>query len=235
MASTMKPERDAAIQTRSSLLRRLRSGDDAQSWEDFYRIYGGLIRSFAHKSGLTPDEAEEVVQETAIGVSRGLPNFTYDPKVCRFKSWMLNLTRWRIQNQLRKRGPGCGTAAPSPVGGTERLAAPSEDTQRTATVERIPDPAAPEFGAEWDSAWETNLITQAMEQLRPRMDDLQFQAFDLYVTKGWPAAEVATTLGISVARVYLTKHRVSALLKKELRALQRAMERHFQQQLPSRL
>ena len=45
------------------------------------------------------DEAEEVVQETAIGVARRLPEFAYDPKVCRFKTWLLNLVRWRIQDQ----------------------------------------------------------------------------------------------------------------------------------------
>jgi RNA polymerase sigma-70 factor (ECF subfamily) len=223
MASTMKREPDAAIQTRSSLLQRLRSGDDARSWEDFYRIYGGLIRSFAHKAGLTPDEAEEVVQETAIGVARGLPDFTYDPKVCRFKSWLLNLTRWRILNQLRKRAPGYESGGLTPAGAGD-MHAGSEDTSRTAMVERIPALAAPEFGTEWDSAWDTNLVTQAMEQLRQVMEDWQFQAFDLYVTKGWPAGEVATTLGISIARVYLNKHRVAARLKKEVKRLERGME-----------
>ena len=50
----------SSLETRPSLLKRLQSGDDAQSWQDFYRIYGGLIRSFAIKSGLSIDEAEEV-------------------------------------------------------------------------------------------------------------------------------------------------------------------------------
>src|SRR5712691_3731223 len=92
-----------SLETRPSLLQRLKSGDDLQSWQEFYRTYGGLIRFFAVKAGLTADEAEEVVQETAIGVARGLPEFVYDPQVCRFKTWLLNLTRWRIQDQLRKR------------------------------------------------------------------------------------------------------------------------------------
>ena len=218
----MTPKYGTSLETRASLLQRLTTGDDAQSWQDFYRIYSGLIRFFAEKAGLTADEAEEVVQETAIGVARGLPEFVYDPKVCRFKTWLLNLTRWRIQNQLRKRPRG----APNPYLPTpgQTPAGPSDDTARTATIERIPDPAVPEFGAEWDSAWETNLVTQAMEQVRQRIDGRQFQAFDLYVTKGWPPADVARTLGISVARVYLNKHRISALLKKEVRRLERAAE-----------
>lgn len=107
----LTPRNGTSLDTRPSLLRRLQTGDDPQSWKDFYQIYGGLIRSFATKAGLTPDEAEEVVQETAIGVARRLPEFVYDPQVCRFKTWLLYLTRWRIQNQLRKRGQLCGAIA----------------------------------------------------------------------------------------------------------------------------
>ena len=91
-----------SLETRPSLLKKLQTGDDPQSWLEFYRTYGGLIRSFAAKAGLSAEEAEEVVQDTAIGVARRLPDFIYDPKKCRFKSWMLNLTRWRIEHQLRK-------------------------------------------------------------------------------------------------------------------------------------
>src|SRR5947209_13534578 len=106
MATTMTPGHGTSLETRPSLLQRLKSGDDPQSWQEFYRTYGGLIRFFAEKAGLTADEAEEVVQETAIGVARRLPDFVYDPKVCRFKTWLLNLVRWRIQDQLRKRKRG---------------------------------------------------------------------------------------------------------------------------------
>src|SRR6266581_9750029 len=116
MTATMTPGHGTSLETRPSLLQRLKSGDDPQSWQEFYRTYGGLIRFFAEKAGLTADEAEEVVQETAIGVARGLPEFIYDPKVCRFKTWLLNLTRWRIQDQLRKRKKGGQFSAPSDGG-----------------------------------------------------------------------------------------------------------------------
>lgn len=68
-----------SIPTRPSLLARLRSGDDVEAWEEFYRVYGDLLRRFALKGGLTESETEVVVQETAIGVARNLPGFRYDP------------------------------------------------------------------------------------------------------------------------------------------------------------
>jgi len=218
----MKPEHDLELQTRSSLLNRLKAGDDSQSWQQFYRTYGGLIRFFAQKAGLTADEAEEVVQETAIGVARRLPEFTYDPKVCRFKTWLLNLARWRIKDQLRKRRrQNLDGRVSESVGEIPRS---SEDTAQTATVERIADPLVPELGAEWDAAWERNQFDRALENVRSRVTERQFQIFDLYVTKNWSAEDVARTLGISVARVYLTKHRISAAVIKETRRLEKQLE-----------
>ena len=228
----MTPPHGTSLETRPSLLQRLKSGDDPQSWQEFYKIYGGLIRFFAEKAGLTVDEAEEVVQETAIGVARRLPEFTYDPKVCRFKTWLLNLVRWRIQDQIRKRRPvGVHASACEPVENFPdalKRGLQRDDPASTATIDRIPDPAVPEFGAEWDAAWEKNLLAQALERVKERIDERQFQVFDLCVAKGWPAADVAQTLGISVARVYLAKHRVSALVKAEVRRLEKVAERALQ-------
>ena len=222
----MTTARGSSLETRPSLLNRLKSGDDAQSWQEFYKTYGGLIRFFAVKAGLTTDEAEEVVQETAIGVARRLPDFTYDPKRCRFKTWLLNLVRWRIRDQLRRRvgvhAPAC--ASPPNSADTLKRGLQRDDTASTATVERVPDPNLPDFGAEWDAAWEKNLLAQALERVRDRIEERQFQVFDLNVIKGWPPADVAQTLGISVARVYLTKHRVSALVKTEIRRLEKIAE-----------
>ena len=79
---TMTGNEPSSIQTRPSLLYRPKEGDDVESWQEFYRVYGKLARDFAIKAGLTDTEADEVVQETAIGVARHLPGFSYDPKVC---------------------------------------------------------------------------------------------------------------------------------------------------------
>jgi RNA polymerase sigma factor (sigma-70 family) len=218
------PEHGSSLETRPSLLNRLKTGDDEASWQEFYRTYGGLIRFFAEKAGLTPDEAEEVVQETAIGVARRLPEFVYDPKVCRFKTWLLNLTRWRIQDQLRRRKALGRFNTPGVSGGSGQGSLECDSIDQTATVERIADPTVLEFGAEWDAAWEKNLLSRAVESVRLRIDERQFQVFDFSVTKGWTPAEVAQTLGISRAQVYLTKHRVLAQVKKEIRRLEKIIQ-----------
>ena len=93
----------AFIPTRRSLISRLRNSDDHESWRHFFETYWKLIYSFAIKCGCTDFEAEEVVQETIISVSKKMPEYKYDPSICTFKGWLMHVTNWRVIDQLRKR------------------------------------------------------------------------------------------------------------------------------------
>jgi RNA polymerase sigma-70 factor (ECF subfamily) len=180
LVTRMALRHGSSLETRPSLLKRLQRGDDAPGWEEFYRLYGALIRHFASQAGLTPEEADDVLQETAIGVARRLPEFVYDPKVCRFKTWLLNQTRWQIRKQLGRRAKPGGGGGPSTAMPGRPSGNPADDTAGTDAMARIPDPGIPEFGAEWDTAWESNLIAKGLERVRQRIEERQFQIFDLY-------------------------------------------------------
>src|SRR5579859_5779081 len=94
---------DELIPTRATLLQRLKDWQDQSSWEEFFNTYWKLIYGVAVKGGLTRQESEDVVQETMMAVAKHMPGFKYDPALGSFKGWLLNLTRWRITDQLRKR------------------------------------------------------------------------------------------------------------------------------------
>jgi RNA polymerase sigma factor (sigma-70 family) len=210
---------DELIPTHESLLSRLKNWEDRDSWQEFFDTYWKLIYSTARKTGLTDAEAQDIVQETVLSVARNIEGFRYDPAVCSFKTWMLQMTRWRILNQLKRRQRDQG----GPFMGPPEFSAPyaTEAADRTSTLDRVPDPAGPDLEAIWDEEWEKNLLSAAMERLKRRVDPEQLQLFDLYCLEQWPAQKVARTLGVSLGRVYLTKHRVGRLLKKEVQALRR--------------
>src|SRR5437588_12262628 len=88
------------IPARRSLLSRLRDLGDEESWSDFFRSYWRLIYEVALKAGLSDAEAQEVVQETVISVAKQIPDFRYDPARGKFKGWLLQITRWRIADQV---------------------------------------------------------------------------------------------------------------------------------------
>jgi hypothetical protein len=56
--------------------------------------------------------------------------------------------------------------------------------------------------------------------VKRQVKEEQYQIFDLYVVKGWPALKVARTLRVNMGRIYLTKHRIAALIKKEIQRLE---------------
>ena len=194
--------------TRRSLVDRLQNWEDRKHWQEFFDTYWKLIFSAARKSGLTETEAEEVVQETIITVAKKVGQLRYDPARGSFKGWLLHITRWRIADQFRKRQPG------------EDRRRSSDNTRITATIERLPDAEAVDLDALWEKEWQANLLAAAMQRVKKRVDAKQFQIFDCYVRKEWPAQKVAAELGVSVGQVYLARHRVTAILKKEIRALQ---------------
>jgi RNA polymerase sigma-70 factor (ECF subfamily) len=101
----------------------------------------------------------------------------------------------------------------------ERFKPRQED--RTATVERVADPAGVELERLWDQEWQATVLATASENAKRQVDSKQWQIFDLYVLKNWPPREVARALGVSIARVYLAKHRVSAVVRKEVEKLER--------------
>jgi RNA polymerase sigma-70 factor (ECF subfamily) len=74
----------------------------------------------------------------------------------------------------------------------------------------------------WDEEWAQTILATAVRHIKNQVHPKQFQIFDLYVLKHWPVRDVARTLGVSLARVYLAKHRVALLLKKEVRQIEAA-------------
>lgn len=187
----------AFIATRESLLSRLRQSEN-DGWREFFDTYWKLIYYSALRHGLSDAEAQEVVQETMIGVSRNLPSYVYKPKECSFKSWLMNLTQWRITDQMRRR---CTHA-------------PLED------AENVPDDE--KFQALWNEDWERNLVNAAMERVRDEVNPADFQIFGFCVLQRKGVAETARFLNISAARVYLARHRISRAVRKEVEILRRA-------------
>ena len=199
------------LATRRSLIDRLANWDDQRRWQEFFDTYWKLIYAAARRSGLTDAEAQDVVQETVITVARQIDKLKYDPAIGSFKGWLLQITRWRIADQFRKREPRNAKL--------QRVA----EERPTATIERVPDSNAVDLDEVWEKEWQENLFEAAIARVKKKVDPKQFQVFDCYVRKEWPAQKVAEQLQVSLGQVYLARHRVGALLKKEIKALEKQL------------
>jgi len=210
------------IATRHSLLNRLKDWGDQTSWQEFFDTYAQLIYNVAVKAGLSDVEAQEVVQETIIAVARKIGEFKADPAHGSFGAWLMQLTRWRIADQWRKRDKVGQASRLSGAG--DKPAPRSDDTGSTGPIERIPDPADAMLPKIWHEEWERHLMTAALERVKRQVSPRQFQMFDLHVLQKQSVRATARTLQASVASVYMARHRVTRLVTKEVKKLKQREE-----------
>jgi len=201
------------VPTRQSLLERLRNLDDHDAWQEFFDTYWKLIYCAAIKFGLSDSEAEEVVQETIIGVARKMETFRYEPHTCSFKGWLMHVTQRRIIDRLRKRQTQPQSFTPL-----------QSDTTTSGMAPQIPDAAAEQaFEGMWAEEWEKNLVDAAMERVKRRVNPEHYQIFYLHIVKNMAARDIGKLLGVSAAKVYVVQHRVAHLIRREVRVLEKKL------------
>jgi len=205
----MDSTHDEFTPTRLSLLNRLKNWDDAESWRSFFERYGKLIYRVARQSGLNDAEAQDVVQETVITVAKKIPEFKYDPAIGSFKGWLMQITRWRVLNHIRKKHYESGG---------KRM--PKEEPLDTALLEVEADTG---FQLEklWDDEWRANLAETVLERLKKKVSARDYQIFYLHVFKKLTAKDVARRMDIKLAEVYFIKYKLSRIVQRERKALEK--------------
>lgn len=205
----MKPVHEDPLPTRWSLIARLKNLNDQDSWRVFFDTYKDLIHGVATKTGLSHSEADDVVQETVMSVCKHIGAFETDKSRGSFKAWLLQMTRWRIVDQVRRRRVEM-----------ERLAVESRDDLVTRMVERVVDPKGNELEVIWDEAWKRHMIDSALEEVKRNSSAIHFQIFYLLIIKEKTPQEVASSLQYEISQIYLIKHRLSKLMEKALRDME---------------
>ena len=61
--------------TSASLIQAIKDQCDASSWERFYHIYHPLLFRYSCSLGLSQADAEDLVQETVVSVSKSIETF----------------------------------------------------------------------------------------------------------------------------------------------------------------
>jgi RNA polymerase sigma factor (sigma-70 family) len=181
-----------SIPTRESLLSRLKDASEDSCWREFFETYWKLIYNTARKSGLSDSEAQDVVQETMVALTRHLPNFQYDRSKGSFKAWLRQLTGWKIVDLIRKRPQW------DSLGGT---------AERDLTLD---------IEAEWELDWKLSIADEALRRVRERTPPKVFQVYHTNVIQGKGARETAALLRMTVPAVYMATFKVNRKLRNEV-------------------
>ena len=186
----MKPEAPL-LETRSSLIQRLKATINGESWEEFFHTYWELIYNVARRAGLSEADAQDIVQETVLKVHNSLDRFEYNRKRGTFKGWLRTVTRSRLNDFFKKQRRRPALNQPLESAGDE--------------LQNLEDPGGPEIEKIWDEEWSKNLIQSALNRTKKLTSPKQFQIFKCHYIDEWTVRETCRTLGVNAAQVYMAK------------------------------
>ena len=191
------------LQTRASLLLRIRNPHDERAWSEFVRLYAPLIHAYGMKHGLQDADAADLAQDTLRNVLRAIPEFVYDPGRGSFRGWLCTIARNEIRRFAHRRA--------KQTDGTG-------DSNVRAILDEQPDREP--HPAEWDHEYRLNLFRWAAERVRAEFRASTWQAFWRTAVGGADAAAVAAELGLTVGAVYIARSRVTARIRQEIQTVE---------------
>ncbi len=190
--------------TSASLLARLGGATlDQEAWSQFVQRYGRQVYRWCRQWQLQEADAQDVTQGLLVKLAVKLRTFRYDPARS-FRAYLKALTRYALCDFLAGRPPDAASGDSQVRDQLAQVAAQADLLQH--------------LRAEFD----LELLDEAMQRVRRRVEPSTWEAFRLVAVEGRPAAEVARQLGLKVATVYVSKGRVQQWIRDEIAALERA-------------
>ncbi len=180
--------------TSTSLLKRLETLEDREAWDRFVSLYTPLIYYWVRRAGLSTHDAADLVQDVMAVLVRKLPEFRYEREGS-FRGWLRTVTLNKWRERARRKSLPTVEAGESGLG---NLAA-SEPSQEY-----------------WEAEYRQQLVSRAMQLLRPEFQPALWAACWEYLVEGRPAAEAAADAGVNVWTVYSAKSRLLRRLREEL-------------------
>lgn len=192
----------ANLETRSSLIARITDVGDDEAWREFTAIYEPFIRRQALRFGLQEADAQELVQEVLIAVSKAVGRFQVDQSRGRFRTWLYaigrNICLKHLARLRREQGSG--------------------DTQVRAALVALPDPSSLE-SEEFDIEFKRHVFLWVANSIRTEFRPKTWQAFWLSTVDNHSIERVSSELGISVGAVYIARSRVMARLRSRVQEI----------------
>lgn len=174
--------------THVSLLQRLASGrgGDSGPWNDFCDRYGDLIRGYARRRGMQPNDCDDIVQDVLLSLTKAMPGFQYDPAKGRFRSYLFTVVSHAVQRTwCQKNG--------------ER---PLDD----GAASFISDGS--DADEQWETEWRQHHLRLAMKTIAAEFNPADRAAFESYAIDGRTVHETAQALGMTADQVYQAKSRI---------------------------
>ena len=173
--------------TSSSLLERVRNGDEI-SWNEFYSRYAPVIRCVGAYHRLNETACDDLVQMVMLKFFGAAKHYVYREGEVKFRTYLAAVIRSQAAELIRREA--------------------AQKNLRPETAAPAEEPFEEAFMNEWRKA----VFADAKSELRQRVSERTYQAFELCGLQGRPVEQVAAALGLSANQIYVAKKRCTDIL-----------------------
>jgi len=197
---------DEFCPTRHTLLMRVISEQDENSWEEFVYYYKKFIYLLTRRLGLNHHDGEEIVQQVLTQLWKKLPEFEYG-NGSRFRAYLYTMTYNFVKNFYNK----------------------NSREQKRIEKARDLDSWNPELSSEneinslIEKEWRKYLSNLAFERVKKKFSENVVRIFEEF-NKGIPVSEICEKQGLPSNTVYVYANRVTKKLKEEVARLKGELE-----------
>jgi len=191
---------ESISETRNSLLLRLPDKADVDAWDQFVNIYQPLVFRLARSKGFQDADANDIVQEVMVAVSKAIHRWDQDPSKGRFRDWLYKIARNLMINFLTRR-----KHLPLGQGGSELVRFLNESVD--------PKTEESESSREFDLEYRRELYLIAARQVRSDVRPATWEAFQRTSIEGESSKEASDSLGMTEGAVVVARCRVLARLR----------------------
>lgn len=186
--------------TSHSLLAQVVAGPNSLAWQRWHALYEPLIRGWLRKHQMVAADRDDVVQEVLTVVVRRLPEFHHNGRVGAFRLWLKTITINCLRDHWKRQ---------------------QNHPQQSSALSALDDWADDRGSLSqlWDLEHDRHLVQKLLGLLQAEFTPETWNAFQLLVIAGRPAAAVAQELQISVNAVYIAKSRILTRLRTEAAGL----------------
>ena len=189
--------------TRLTLMERLKSSDNENSWEEFIVNYKGFIYSIVRAQRVSADQIDDIIQDVLLSVWKNLPGFEYDRSKGRFSSWLATITINKVRSRQLKN---------SRQSARDHKAYEQQDKADQGDLTEM-------ISREWAAF----LTERSWESIKNELSEPMRQCFEGFM-EGKMIRTIAQELDIPENTVSVYKKRVSVIMKREINRLQNELD-----------
>lgn len=182
------------LETRKSLIVRLKNEQNESAWRDFVCVYEGFLTRFVRRQGVPERHVPDVTQQILLTIAKSIEGWSDDGHSASFRRWLATVSRnvvIRFMSRERKQAGG--------VGGSDLIDA-------LQGVEDRPD-------EQQVRRYQHELIVWAAQEVRHEFLESSWWAFWKTLVDGEPVEAVARELGVSPGGVYMSRSRIMARIR----------------------